>query len=138
MRTSDSPGALIRDVRARCGLSQRELAERAGTSQSVVGRIEAGLSSPSVGTLERLLDAAGYELRMEISPKPVRDPVVEAYKPGVDQTLLIENLGKTPRERMETLMAMQQFADEVRRAGVEARRRVAESGPGYRNDGEAE
>ena len=137
MRDSDSPGAMIRDVRARCGLSQRELAERAGTSQSVVGRIEAGLSSPSVGTLERLLAAAGYELRMEISPKPVRDPVVEAFKPGVDQTLLIENLGKTPRERMETLMAMQQFAEEVREAGVEARRRVAESGPGYRNGGDA-
>ena len=64
MRDSDSPGAMIRDVRARCGLSQRELAERAGTSQSVVGRIEAGLSSPSVGTLERLLAAAGYELRI--------------------------------------------------------------------------
>lgn len=138
MNRSVNPGQVIREARARSVLSQRELAALAGTSQSVVGRIEAGLTSPSCDTLARLLAAAGYELLMEISPKPVRDPVVEAYKPGVDQTLLIENLRKTPRERIQTLLAMQRFAEEVRRAGADARRRVAEQGPGYRADGEAE
>ena len=45
-----------------------------------------------------------------------RDPVIEAYKKDVDRTLIIENLKKTPDERMRQLVAMQRFALELRRA----------------------
>lgn len=50
-----------------------------------------------------------------------RDPVVEAYKAGVDRTLLRRNLRKTPTERLEDLMALQRLAEEARRAGERLR-----------------
>jgi transcriptional regulator with XRE-family HTH domain len=56
---------LLKEARDRAGLTQRELAQRAGTSQAMVARIERGQQSPSVATLERLVLACGLELRVE-------------------------------------------------------------------------
>jgi hypothetical protein len=56
------------------------------------------------------------------------DPLIEAYKTGVDVTLLRENLKRTPTERVERLMALQRLAMEAKRAGIEARRRRGRSG----------
>lgn len=49
------------------------------------------------------------------------DPVIEVYKRDIDRTLLRENLKLTVTERFEKLMALQKFAEELRRAGREAR-----------------
>lgn len=124
---------LIRAVRKASALSQRELAERAGTTQAVVSRVESGEASPSVDMVRRLVNAAGYELRLECVPRRIADPVVEAYKPGVDRTMLIANLRRSPRERFDTLLSMQAFSAGVRRAGEKARR-VAEQKRTYRKD----
>ena len=51
------------------------------------------------------------------------DPVVEAYKPGIDLTLIRENLKRTPEERLRALQQMQAFAEELRRAGKTLERR---------------
>lgn len=51
------------------------------------------------------------------------DPVIEVYKKDVDRTLLRENLKRSVTERFERLMALQRFAEELRRAGREARER---------------
>ena len=51
-----------------------------------------------------------------------KDPVVEAYKKDVDLTLLKKNLRLTPEERILAAMELQKLAEEVRRAGREARR----------------
>jgi hypothetical protein len=45
------------------------------------------------------------------------DPVIEAYKKDVDRTLIRENLKLTVEQRIENLMNLQQFIEEVRRAG---------------------
>jgi hypothetical protein len=45
------------------------------------------------------------------------DPVIEAYKAGIDRTLLRANLARTVAERVANLMALQRLADEARRAG---------------------
>jgi hypothetical protein len=50
------------------------------------------------------------------------DPVVEAYKAGVDRTLIRERLARTPAERADDLVALARFAEELRRAGAAARR----------------
>jgi hypothetical protein len=50
------------------------------------------------------------------------DPVVEAYKAGVDRTLIRERLARTPAERVEDLVALARFAEELREAGAAARR----------------
>lgn len=55
-------GELIARVRRDVGLTQAELARRAGTSQAMVARYETGMASPTVRTLARLLRAAGREL----------------------------------------------------------------------------
>jgi transcriptional regulator with XRE-family HTH domain len=58
---------LLQNARTRAGLSQRELARRAGTSQAMVARIERGQQSPSLATLERLVTACGLELRVRLA-----------------------------------------------------------------------
>jgi transcriptional regulator with XRE-family HTH domain len=113
---------LLREARTRANLSQRGLAERAGTTQSVVGRIEAGLADPNVATLERLLAAAGFGLRVELQPQIANDPLIAAYKQDIDRTLLRENLRKTPEQRVRALQALARLATEARRAGSGLRR----------------
>lgn len=61
-----NPGALIRDARRRAGLTQRQLARRAGTSHSTLAAYETGAKSPNVTTLDRLVRAAGFELRPQL------------------------------------------------------------------------
>lgn len=54
---------------------------------------------------------------------PLRpDPVVEAYKKDIDRTLIRENLRRSVEERFLNLMALQRFAEELSRAGRNARR----------------
>lgn len=60
--------SLIRSSRERAGLTQHQLADRAGTSQPAVSRYESGASSPSVDTLDRLLAAMGERLELSVHP----------------------------------------------------------------------
>ena len=53
--------------------------------------------------------------------RPRKDPVIEAYKKGIDKTLIRENLRLTVDQRFEQLMKLQEFAEELQRAGREAR-----------------
>jgi len=64
--------SLLREARTAAGLSQAELAERAGVTQSVISVYEAGRRQPSVPTLARLIAATGYELDLSVG-KPRRD-----------------------------------------------------------------
>lgn len=61
---------LLREARRRSGLTQRTLAQRARTSQSVIARIENGTVSPSTRTLQRLLRAAGFEVHASLEALP--------------------------------------------------------------------
>ena len=45
------------------------------------------------------------------------DPVIEAYKRGIDRTLLRQNLRRSVTERVANLIALQRLAAEARRAG---------------------
>ncbi len=49
------------------------------------------------------------------------DPVVEAYKRGVDRSLIRRNLTRSVEERLEALMELQRFATELREAGRRAK-----------------
>ena len=65
-----TPRSLLIEARRLGRLTQRALADRAGTVQSVVARIEGGSTSPTWDTLTRLLDAAGFELRVALHSAP--------------------------------------------------------------------
>ena len=51
------------------GLSQRELAELTGTTQSAIARLEAGGRPPRIDTLLRIADALDCELVVELKPR---------------------------------------------------------------------
>jgi transcriptional regulator with XRE-family HTH domain len=56
--------AQIIAARARAGLTQSQLARRMKTTQSVIARLEAGQTSPSTRTLQRVARATGSRLRI--------------------------------------------------------------------------
>lgn len=56
-------------------------------------------------------------------PHDELDPLVEALVRDVDMTLIRRNLLLTPQERLDQLVAMQQFAAELAEAGRRARGR---------------
>lgn len=98
---------LLRQARTRAGLSQRALARRAGTAQSVVARIEAGQTSPTWETLERLLAAAGVELRAQIEPRVVVGSHMLDDVPRI--------LEMTPEQRLEEVKNLTEFLHQARR-----------------------
>lgn len=55
-------GSLIREARRRQGLDQAELAQRVGTAQPAISRLERDAVSPSIDTLNRILEAMGETL----------------------------------------------------------------------------
>ncbi len=100
---------LLKGARRRAGLTQRQLAARAGLPHVTVARIEAGRVDPRVGTLVTLLRACGADLE-----------AVAALGQGVDQAHIRANLALTPTERLERVAAEAQALDALRGA---ARRR---------------
>jgi Predicted transcriptional regulator with C-terminal CBS domains len=54
--------AEVARARRAAGLSQRELAERAGVNQAMVSRLEAGSRLPRLETLLALAEATGHAL----------------------------------------------------------------------------
>ncbi len=123
MSALDAVSDLLVAARRQARLTQRELARRAGTAQSVVARIESGKTSPTIDTLQRLLAAAGCTLQLGVATAPAPDPVIERYKQDVDRTLLRENLKKTPDQRIREMVDLLAFGDEVQRAVRVARRK---------------
>lgn len=60
----------VAERRAALGLSQRELAELTGTTQSAIARLETGGRPPRIDTLLRIADALECELVVELRPRP--------------------------------------------------------------------
>lgn len=62
---------LVREMREAAGLSQGKLAERAGTTQSVIARLEdAEYTGQSLRMLERIAAACGVKLKLLAEKKP--------------------------------------------------------------------
>ena len=106
MTTLDA-ARLLREARRRAGLTQRDLARRAKTSQSVVARIENGSTSPSTETLSRLVQAAGLEISAELHPSPAIDSHM------LDDVERILRL--TPEERLIEVRNLTRFERAARR-----------------------
>lgn len=83
-------GELLRDARRRHGLTQRQLAIRARTSQAAISRIERDVVSPSVSTLAELLWLMNEELVLDAEPVDW----------GHDATLNQSNLAIDPEARI--------------------------------------
>lgn len=94
----------IQKTRLRAGLTQAELAKRAGTTQSAISRLERGRVRPSLETLERLAKACGVALELRLRPSEA--PFAEFES----------NLSLTPAGRLDQLVRTVQFVLEGRRA----------------------
>ena len=96
---------LIREARHRAGFTQAELARRAGVAASTVGRIEAGKRVPSTDLAERLVRAAGFEIRVGLGePDPATDSLFE------------RTLRRRPAERLADATRVARFVLRGRRA----------------------
>lgn len=78
----ESAAAILREARASAGLTQRTLAQRASTTQSVISAYESGAREPSLATLRRLVEATGHELQVRTvrpgaSTHPLRRRVMD-------------------------------------------------------------
>lgn len=67
---------LIQQARLASGLNRQQIAALAGVSTSTVSRIERGELKPTVDVVERLIDAAGFEFKVDLRPKS--DPTAVA------------------------------------------------------------
>lgn len=70
-RAMEPEFALARElIRARttAGTTQGEVAQRMGTKQTVVARLESGRAKPSTRTLERYTEATGRRLKISLEP----------------------------------------------------------------------
>jgi uncharacterized protein len=62
----NSAAAIVRLARRKAGLTQVELAVRAGITQSVISAYESGRRQPTFPTLQSLVDAAGFDLTIDL------------------------------------------------------------------------
>ncbi len=77
---------ILQLARMKAGMSQRELAERAGVPSTMISAYERGLRDPTVGTLLRLVRAAGLDLRFHLEPADPHDDVLEAMEHSRSQS----------------------------------------------------
>jgi len=63
---SSCGGNLIREARRRAGLTQAELAARAGTAQPALARWESGSTAVSLDDVIRLIRLCGLDLELHI------------------------------------------------------------------------
>jgi predicted transcriptional regulator len=59
----------VSERRIEMNLSQRELAELCGTTQSAIARLERGGRPPRIDTLLRIADALDCDLHVELVPR---------------------------------------------------------------------
>jgi transcriptional regulator with XRE-family HTH domain len=86
-------GDLIKEARRRAGLTQAELAERAGTTQSAIARWERGLVDPGFDKVRQLLRLCGLALYVQLEP----------WEDGLESDLSQAHQWqrRSPRSRME-------------------------------------
>jgi transcriptional regulator with XRE-family HTH domain len=109
-----TPGELIRDTRKRHGLSQERLARRVGTQQSAISRLEADKNSPSVETMELVLNAMGEHLQI------TAEPLERDYDPVHFRATVT----RPPEERLALGISWNRMAGRLAAAGKRARARV--------------
>jgi len=56
-------------ARSRAGLTQGEIAQRMGTTQSVIARLEGGKRQPSMRTVQRYAEATGCRAVVRLEPQ---------------------------------------------------------------------
>jgi transcriptional regulator with XRE-family HTH domain len=101
---------LVREMRKRAGLTQAELAERTGTTQSAIARLERGHGRPTLERLSTIADACGLDLQVRVADADDHDWVLAA-----------RNARRSPDQRIAAALGAAKAAAAFRRAGERAR-----------------
>lgn len=102
-------GELVREARLRSRMTQQQLADKAGTTQSAIARLESCRTSPSLEDVQRLMRLAGFELIIELAPFD-----------DSDRNQAMDLLWATPDMRIELNRRSVDQADEIRAAFLAA------------------
>jgi transcriptional regulator with XRE-family HTH domain len=92
----DAVVELIRTARHGAGLSQQELAQQLGTTQSAVSRWERGHDEPRISTLQAILGACGKRLVLDSTD-------------DVDRAQIRQQLAMTPEQRLASVTNVSRF-----------------------------
>jgi transcriptional regulator with XRE-family HTH domain len=119
--------ARTRRLREERGLSQAAVAQRMGTSQSWVARMESGAVDPGFGSVRRYVDAIGA--RLEIEPGELIPPF---------RAMSLTDLARTARRHIADgeamLRLLLQFIDDFREADRDVQRVLLQAAPGSTGD----
>ncbi len=96
---------LLKEARRRAGLTQRELAERLGTTQSSIARMESGAVSPTFATLRSAIKACGFDIRVGLG-----EPDLET------DSLFNQTLALTPADRIRQAIRVVRFGRRLQEA----------------------
>lgn len=106
-----TPGELVKERRIAHGLSQRELAYRAGTSQSAIARVESGDEDITWGRLSSVLAAMGDQPVLESMRLPHRYELHD----------LLDHRAMSPEARLANGIRFNALGSELALAGAKAR-----------------
>ena len=104
-------GDLIREARRRAALTQAELGERLGTSQSVVARWERGDVLPSLETVRRVVRACDLDLTFHLTRHD-----------DSNVTIIDQHIRMTPAQRFADLLERVRFDEDLGRRRAKAAR----------------
>jgi len=93
---------LLREARLRAGLTQLQLARRAGTSQSAIARWESGAVQPSLERLRELVRACGLDLGFRMANYD------DSYVADIEQYLDL-----TPEQRIDHALRRAEIVREL-------------------------
>ncbi len=101
-------GTLVRAARGAAGITQVELAAKAGTTQPAVAAYESGARTPSLATLSRLLDGCEHDVEVIARPRVRRGAASLAeLSPTISSDLAADREG-------DALRLLYGFADDFR------------------------
>jgi transcriptional regulator with XRE-family HTH domain len=108
-------GKLIRERRLANGLTQTQLALRAGSTQAAISRLERGELSPTIETIDRLLAAMGEEAEIR----------VRRSRLDCDPRRLRALRSRPPAERLAQAISWNRLAGRFSIAGQRARAKAS-------------
>lgn len=113
MLAAVDPGKIIRERRLANGLTQAQLALRAGSTQAAISRLESGELSPTFQTFARLLAVMGEEAEL----------VVHRAAAEYDRARMASLRARPPAERLALAISWNRLAGAFARAGARAEAR---------------
>lgn len=94
-------GQLIREARRRAGLTQSELAQRAGTAQPAIARWESGRTAVSLDDVVRLIRLCGFDIEFHIVDRDTSDLAQAARLAPLSGQERLDRHGRLARQLAE-------------------------------------